>query len=123
MKISIDCTLHTDILKECIRRYIPKTMEIIPLHPSIIHGVHYIWVYQRNMSVDIFQRPWELCPFTLVLFTVFITYGYTNRMCLSVYSTDHGKWELLPFTLALFNMFITYKYTYRNLFVCIFQRL
>jgi hypothetical protein len=36
------CSLHTSILIECVRRYIPETMKTVPLHPGTVHGVHYI---------------------------------------------------------------------------------
>jgi hypothetical protein len=39
---------------DTIRRYIPEAMGIVPLHPDTIHGVHYIQVYRRNVSIDIF---------------------------------------------------------------------
>jgi hypothetical protein len=89
------CSLHTGISMECVRWYILETMGIVPLHPDIVNGVHYIWVYWQNVFNDIFQRLWELCPYNLALFTVFITYRYIDRMCLSVYSRDHGNYSLL----------------------------
>jgi hypothetical protein len=90
------CSLRTGIPTKYIRRHIPKTMENVPLHFNTVHGVHYIQVYQRNVSVSIFHRPLELCPFTLALFPVFITYGYTDKMCPSVYFRDHENCALSP---------------------------
>jgi hypothetical protein len=82
-------------------------MRTIPPLSSTVHGVHYTWIYQRNVSISIFQWWWELFPFSLALFMVFITYGYTDKMCLSVYSSSD---ELFPFFLTLFMMFITHGY-------------
>ena len=95
MEIPTDCTLHMGIPTKYICRYIPETMETVLLHPDTIHGIHYIQVYQRNVFVGIYQRPWELFPFTLALFTMFITYEYTDGICLSVYSKDHENCSLL----------------------------
>jgi hypothetical protein len=46
--------LHMGISMKCVYRYILETIGIVPLHPDIVHDVHYIWVYQWNVSVDIF---------------------------------------------------------------------
>ena len=46
MEIPTDCTLHMSILTKYFHRYIPVTMEIVPLLPSIVHGVHYKRVYR-----------------------------------------------------------------------------
>jgi hypothetical protein len=89
------CLLHTGLATECVCRYIPETMGIVPLHPNIVNDVHYMQVYWQNVFNDIFQRLWELCPYNLALFTVFITYRYIDRMCLSVYSRDHENYSLL----------------------------
>jgi hypothetical protein len=86
-------------------------MRIVPLLHGTIHGVHYIRVYWWNVSISICQRPWELFPFSLALFTVFITYMYTDIMYPLVYSRDY--WIRSPFSLALFTMFIIYEYTNR----------
>ena len=80
------CSLHTGISMEYVHQYILETMRIVSLHLGTILDVHYLQVYRQNVSVGIFQRSWELFPFTLALFTMFITYGYTDKMCSSVYS-------------------------------------
>jgi hypothetical protein len=100
---------------KCIRRYIPKTIEIVPLHPNTVEGVHYVRVHQQNVSVGIFQRPWKLFPFTLTLFIVFITYGYTNEMCLSVYSRDHENCAPSPwhYSQCSLHTCISTKYVHR----------
>ena len=46
MEISTDYTLYTGILTKCVFRYIPVTMETIPLLPNIVYSVHYIWIYR-----------------------------------------------------------------------------
>jgi hypothetical protein len=102
------CILHTGIPTKCICRYIPEIMGIVGIQfgISIVHGVYYIQVYQRNVSVGIFQKPWELfrqyisntigtVHFSMALFTVFITYGYTDGICLLVYSRNHENCSLL----------------------------
>jgi hypothetical protein len=40
------CSLHTGIPPECFHRYILETMKIVPLHPSIVLGIHYTRVYR-----------------------------------------------------------------------------
>jgi len=40
-----------------------------------------------------------LFPFTLTLFMMFITYGYTDEMCLSVYCRNHENCLLLNGTI------------------------
>ena len=55
-----------------------------------------------------FWQPW-LCPFTLTLFTVFITYEYTDGMWLSIYSRDHGNYFPSPWHYSQF----TYRYINR----------
>jgi hypothetical protein len=57
--------------------------------------VHYIQVYEQNVSIGIFQWLWEPFPFCLTLFMVFITYRYTNGMCSSIYSSDYKNYSLL----------------------------
>ena len=90
------CSLHMGIPTECVYQYIPKTIGIVLLFPGTIHSVHYIRVYQGNVFIGIFQRPWELFPFSLVLFMVFIIYGYNDRMCSSIYSRYYGNCSFFP---------------------------
>jgi hypothetical protein len=54
IEISSNCTLHTSISKECVRWSILEIMRTVPLHPNNVHSIHYIWVYQWNVSFDIF---------------------------------------------------------------------
>jgi hypothetical protein len=90
------CSLHTGIYTKCFHRYIPCTLRTVPLHPGIVHGIHYIRVYRWNMSVGILQRPQKLFPFTLTLFIVFIIYKYTNIICPSIYFRDHENYFPSP---------------------------
>jgi len=90
------CSLHMSIPTKCVYWYIPKTIGIILLLLGTIHGIHYIQLYQRNVFIGIFQRPWELFPFSLALFMVFITYGYNDIMCPSIYSRYHGNCSFFP---------------------------
>jgi hypothetical protein len=41
----------------------------------------------------------ETIHFSMTLFTVFITYEYTNEMCMSVYSINHESCSLLNNTI------------------------
>jgi len=61
--------------------------------------------YWWNNFVGIFQWLWELFPFSLTLFTVFITYGYTNGICSSVYSSDYDNCSLL--NVLIINILLT----------------
>jgi hypothetical protein len=90
-----DYILHIGIPTKYICRYILETIIIVFIHFDIVHGIHYIRVYPQNVFISILQRYWELCPFTLALFMVFITYGYIDKMCPSVYSKDYKKCSLL----------------------------
>jgi hypothetical protein len=66
-------------------------METVPFLLGTVQGVHSIQVYRHNVSIGIFQRLWELFPFSLTLFIVLIIYRYTDKICPSVYSSDHGN--------------------------------
>ena len=57
--------------------------------------IHYIQVYEQNVSIGIFQWLWESFPFCLTLFMVFITYRYTDGMCSYIYSNDYKNYLLL----------------------------
>ena len=48
--------------------------------------------YWGNVSVSIFQRPWELFSFSLV-FKVFITYRYTDEMCSLIYPKNYRNYS------------------------------
>jgi hypothetical protein len=48
--------------------------------------------YWGNVSVGIFQRPWELFFFSLI-FKVFITYRYIDEMCLSIYPKNYKNYS------------------------------
>ena len=95
MEILTDYTLHTGIPIKYIRQYILETIRTIPFHHSTVHGVYYIRVYRSIVLNDIFQRPWKLFNFTLILFIMCIIYGYTDGMCLSMYSRDYRNCSLL----------------------------
>jgi hypothetical protein len=73
--------------------------------------VLYRWKYQRNMFVGIFQWWWALFPFSLILFIVFITHGYTNKICKSVYFSDDRNYSLLntPIINAFFTIYSLIK--------------
>jgi len=89
-------SLHTSIPADIARWYIPKVMGIVPLHPNIIHSVHYTQVYRRAVSIGIFQRWWELFPFIMTLFMVFITHEYTDELWFLVYSWGYQNCSPSP---------------------------
>jgi hypothetical protein len=94
------------------------TMYEFLFEPCILRCLNYVWKKNfirfynpslfcifRAVSKMCFWQPW-LCPFTLTLFMVFITYEYTDGMCLSIYSRDHGNYSPWPWHCSLF----TYGY-------------
>ena len=120
MEILTDYTLHTGIPIKYIRQYILETIRTIPFHHSTVHGVYYIRVYRSIVLNDIFQRPWKLFNFTLILFIMCIIYGYADGMCLSMYSRDYRNYSLLNGTVHSVHQISVYRY---NVSVSIFQRL
>jgi len=122
---------------ECVRWYIPKTGNYSPslshcswcsLHTGI--STEYVYwyipennfseIYRQNVSVGIFQRLWKLFPFSLTLFTIFITMGIPTECVHWYISKTVGIIPLLSDIVHDVHYIRVYQH---NMFVGIFQRL
>ena len=100
------CSLHTGISTEYVYWYIPEN--------------NFSEIYRQNVLVGIFQRLWKLFPFSLTLFTIFITMGIPTECVHWYISKTVGIIPLLSDIVHDVHYIQVYQ---QNMFVGIFQRL
>jgi hypothetical protein len=66
--------------------------------------VHYIQVYQQNISVGILMTI-GIVPLPQAMFMVFIIYWYTDEICSSIYSNGYENCSFL--NMLIINVLLT----------------